>query len=636
MHLLEAYKYKEEYYYPRMLISGDQLFITSDKGLFILNTTTLIGEYLKINGFSKKQNSLTLTSNNEILFNSDRFYVFSSTRGLRTLPFKNETKDQNIRIKTLKILPLQSDTLFATYEYNKICKLYIKKDTLHLLHIQQERNKLNTIIKCDNEIWINTKKESHTTNGRKIIYEKNLSDIIKDKNNNKWFSSLENGLLAIYNNNFWAKDDSKKFLKNDYIVSSSNTNEYKIYGTQKGSIYVKNKKNNTYKNYQLPSIAGSVEKIYTLNNNEIIIAPSTGCYLLKPEENKIVTINSDFLTIKGIIIKNKKIFIAQTNCIIRYGTKDSFINESSLLKVLNIKRCYSLSLNSSTNQIFVAFSNGLHELTKDSIFTPVLYNNEVITASSLLYINNKTYATTFNNGLFIIDKNGIRRKSIEDGLLSNKILKIRQINNQLFILEQKNIQIFDIHSEKIIKTIALPTEKSSVIYDVWQEDSLIYLSSNKGLYKLNINNVNDAIIPDNYILAITSDTSVFSPTQSIQLPYSQNNIQFKVISPSFIYPEYTYFKYRILGNNDTTWQQTTTNESNISSAALKPGDYTFEAYAVNFQNTSGKTLRYHFTILKPWWQQWWFITIIFLSLILAVYYMITLRLKAIDKKIALF
>ena len=147
-----------------------------------------------------------------------------------------------------------------------------------------------------------------------------------------------------------------------------------------------------------------MEKIYTLNNNEIIIAPTTGCYLLKPEENKIVTINSDFLTIKGIIIKNKKIFIAQTNCIIRYGTKDSFINESSLLKVLNIKRCYSLSLNSSTNQIFVAFSNGLHELTKDSIFTPVLYNNEVITASSLLYINNKTYATTFNNGLFIIDK----------------------------------------------------------------------------------------------------------------------------------------------------------------------------------------------------------------------------------------
>ncbi|MFC4232113.1 sensor histidine kinase [Parasediminibacterium paludis] len=280
----------------------------------------------------------------------------------------------------------------------------------------------------------------------------------------------------------------------------------------------------------------------------------------------------------------------------------------------------------------MAFSNGLHELTKDSIFTPVLYNKEVITASSLLYIYNKTYATTFNNGLFIIDKNGIRRKSMEDGLLSNKILKIKQINNQLFILEQKNIQIFDIHSEKIIKTIALPTEKSSVIYDLWQEDSLIYLSSNKGLYKLNIKNVNDVIIPDNYILTITSDTSVFSPTQPIQLPYSQNNIQFKVVSPSFIYPEYTYFKYRILGNNDTTWQQTTSNESNISFAALKPGDYTFEAYAVNFQNTSGKTLRYQFTILKPWWQQWWFITVIFLSIISGLYYIITLRLKAIDRK----
>lgn len=296
------------------------------------------------------------------------------------------------------------------------------------------------------------------------------------------------------------------------------------------------------------------------------------------------------------------------------------------------KRSYDVTIQPYNKKILVAFSDGLHELKADSIFTPVLYKNEIISASSLLSINDKTYATTFNNGLFIIDKNGIRRKSIVDGLLSNKIFKLKYINNQLFILEQNNIQILDINSEKIIKTIALPTEKSSAIYDLWQEDSLLYISSNKGLYKLNINKINTIIIPNNYILSITSDTSVFSPNKPVQLPYSQNNIQFKVVSPSFIYPEYTYFKYRILGSNVTTWQQTTTNESNISFAALKPGDYTFEAYAVNFQNSRGKKLSYQFSILKPWWQQWWFVAIIFLGVGLVVYYIIKLRIKALDKK----
>lgn len=208
MYLLEAYKYKEECYYPRMVILDNQLYITSDKGLFILNTATLKGDYLKIDGFSRKQNSLTLTNKNEILVNSDKFYLFSPSKGLRELPFKNDTKDNNIHIKSLKILPLQSDTLYSVYEYNKICKAYIHNDTLHLSQLFQEENKLNTIIKCGDETWINTKKESHTTNGKERIYGKNLSDIIEDKSGNKWFSSLENGLTAMYVNEFWTEENS--------------------------------------------------------------------------------------------------------------------------------------------------------------------------------------------------------------------------------------------------------------------------------------------------------------------------------------------------------------------------------------------------------------------------------------------
>lgn len=632
MYLLEAYKYKEEYYYPRMVILDNQLYITSDKGLFILNTATLKGDYLKIDGFSRKQNSLTLTNKNEILVNSDKFYLFTPLKGLKELTLKNDTKDNNIHIKSLKILPLKGDTLYSVYEYNKICKMYFNNNTLHLAELYQEKNKLNTIIKYGDETWINTKKESHTTNGKKIIHEKNLSDIIKDKNGNKWFSSLENGLTVIYTNEFWANDNSLKIPKDDHIYSNASINHYEVYGTQKGNIYTKNKLNKKQDKYQLPTIAGSIEKLYALNNNEVIIAPSTGCYLLKLNEKKIEPINPDILTIKSIILENNRILIAHTNCIASYLAKELLIDKIPIVKVLTIKRSYSLSMNKAENKIFVALSNGLHELKKDSIFVPVLYNNEVISASSLLSIGDKTYATTFNNGLFIIDKNGIRRKSIADGLLSNKIFKLKYINNQLFILEQNNIQILDINSEKIIKTIALPTEKSSVVYDLWQEDSLVYLSSNKGLYKLDINKINTIIIPNNYILSITSDTSVISPNKPVLLPYSQNTIQFKVISPSFIYPEYTFFKYRILGGNDTTWQQTTTNESNISFAALKPGDYTFEAYAVNFQNSRGKTLSYQFSILKPWWQQWWFIGIILFCAGLILYCSIKLRIKAIDKK----
>jgi hypothetical protein len=147
-----------------------------------------------------------------------------------------------------------------------------------------------------------------------------------------------------------------------------------------------------------------------------------------------------------------------------------------------------------------------------------------------------------------------------------------------------------------------------------------------------MSSLNNIITPLNYILSVTSDTSIFPVNAPLQLPYSKNNIEFKVISPSFTYPELTYFNYRIKGGNDTIWQLTTTNESNIAFAALKPGDYTFEAYAVNFQNSKGKPLSFQFTILKPWWLQWWFISIITLLVFLIVISIFKVRFRMIDKK----
>ena len=113
--------------------------------------------------------------------------------------------------------------------------------------------------------------------------------------------------------------------------------------------------------------------------------------------------------------------------------------------------------------------------------------------------------------------------------------------------------------------------------------------------------------------------------------FSPSIKQFKIAAPSFILPEYTYFKYRITGSNDTLWKQTNTNERNISFSALKPGMYTFEAYAVNFQNKTANPIIIPFQINKPWWQQWWFYILILICFLISVYYLIVVRIRIIRK-----
>ncbi|MBC7720382.1 MAG: histidine kinase [Pedobacter sp.] len=221
--------------------------------------------------------------------------------------------------------------------------------------------------------------------------------------------------------------------------------------------------------------------------------------------------------------------------------------------------------------------------------------------------------------------------TVTDGLISNTVLYAKLVDDQLFMIEPTCIQILDINTEKIIKTIALPTKKSANIYDIWKEDSSIYISTNKSLYSIETKNIFNNIVPVNHLLSVTVDSASIPINKQAILPYQKNHIEFNIVSPSIIYPENTYFKYRLLGGTDVNWKETKTNESSITFASLKPGSYTFEAYAVNFQNNNAKPILFSFKILKPWWQKWLFISFIMLCVLLIIYYIISHYLKSLKK-----
>ena len=61
LHWLEQYKFAHEEQYPRMVLNGDELVVTSSGGLFICNVTTLQSRYLRqINGKGFLTNTLSL------------------------------------------------------------------------------------------------------------------------------------------------------------------------------------------------------------------------------------------------------------------------------------------------------------------------------------------------------------------------------------------------------------------------------------------------------------------------------------------------------------------------------------------------------------------------------------------------
>ena len=91
------------------------------------------------------------------------------------------------------------------------------------------------------------------------------------------------------------------------------------------------------------------------------------------------------------------------------------------------------------------------------------------------------------------------------------------------------------------------------------------------------------------------------------------NIGIDFIGISFSAPEQVLYEYRLRGSGEG-WQQT--NRRSVRYSALLPGDYTFQVRAQNNDGIwSDETAALTFTVMAPFWMQWWFILLVLVVLI---------------------
>ncbi len=128
--------------------------------------------------------------------------------------------------------------------------------------------------------------------------------------------------------------------------------------------------------------------------------------------------------------------------------------------------------------------------------------------------------------------------------------------------------------------------------------------------------------------------------------YKQNNISFYFAAPSFLDEKQILYSYLLQGSNNQKWSDPSDNSS-VSFAELKPGNYTLNIKAIfPAGRYPEQTLSYTFSVSPPWWQTWWFRTGIgilgigFIVAIIRLYYLgklerqktILEKLQAIEKE----
>ena len=166
-----------------------------------------------------------------------------------------------------------------------------------------------------------------------------------------------------------------------------------------------------------------------------------------------------------------------------------------------------------------------------------------------------------------------------------------------------------------------------------QKNNSLWLATSKGLVNIIDGETEKTSLPPVYITGVNlSDTGFNYNTQQtdekVQLKYNRNYVAFEFSAPGFINEKQILYSYRLLGSADTAWSQPS-NLHNVSYASLPPGNYRFEVRTKDWNEQWGIASKFLFYVQPPYWQTWWFYSLIGILSALLLYSIYLYRIRQI-------
>lgn len=466
----------------------------------------------------------------------------------------------------------------------------------------------------DNEIWLATSSGvwvyefmgTHFKLKKRFLKDKDVSEIIKDKDDNYWFTTLNNGVYIVPNifiETCTISEENKNINSLDKINDST-----LVFGTANGNISFYNTITSTEKTINLPTKHSVSTLKYHPNKNMVFISKDDNGYTLNYNTLQLTKINY-FQTAKSISILENNDLLYTNHSNVFFLQNADFSKEKKFIS--NRKRTYASHYNKTNKMVYIAFVDNLVKYDSSWNPTVIRYKNKPIYGNSITKTTNGViWVATFKNGIFGI-KNDIviAHFTTENGLTANNIQKIKADQNKLWIALGNSIQVLDV-TTKQLKT--LTRREGIVSYNISGIEIIknkIYFSSNEGLFSVDKQKSFKIQNPEVYFNTIEINEKDTLITSNYELKYDQNAIKIGFNVNGFLFNQKGKYKYRLKGFNNH-WLITDIGVNSVKYSSLPTGAYTFQVQPVidSLVTTDlSKIKELKFLIKRPFWETWWFI-----------------------------
>lgn len=463
----------------------------------------------------------------------------------------------------------------------------------------------------------------------------NYVNTIAKGNHGTLFIGTNGSGVSLYGGGKFVTYNERTGLANNIIMNIAQDSDGNMYfGSNSGDMSIL--KNSKIINYNLgTSVLGNINtNVFPSKNGQVYVCSANGVQLYNGRSRRFKTLEplrriqitsvyedddgtTYFGAVRGV-----------------YVYKDGK-NKWDLGKNSNLYSVITKILKGSDGKFYFSTnSNGL--VVRDDDKYQVLKDDNGLSNNILDFIECKNGSFVFATykGLFIKNGDVIDTLTTRDGLSDNTIYSVLEGDDgEIYATTNRGLNIIDLSLNPV--TVRVLTHSDGLASDECNQTSLykdtegkIWIGTVKGVSCYNPSKDLPADEAPNVHLTrvrlFEDDIPLNDFFQPVNFRYNENYFKFDFIGIDIVSPQNVIYKYRLVGL-DKDWYET--NQRYVQYTNLNDGDYQFEVMARNEWGYWSKPAVVSFSIMAPFWEEWWFISITLLFIIAAVTLFVTYRIR---------
>ena len=456
-----------------------------------------------------------------------------------------------------------------------------------------------------------------TTSGV-YIYDKNfkllsewfktesVSGGFKDRQNNYWFSTLQDGLILV--------TQPKLFLglENQNITCIASNGNDLILGTANNELLLTDKSKLKKVLYSDPTHHPMRQIFYNDYNNELLFSNQFFNIL---SGNKVISQKISVNDISPIppdsylLAESTTVSILPRDNLYQNNPELQFYNNKKDSRILLsndiIRAEYAVKIDS--NFFLASTTDGLIQISPQGTKEILYKGNKIFSIGLSQKSNDSILIATLIDGILLYSHQKIESYLQRQALQEGAIKKIKSTKQHLYILYSNALDVFD-HKKNKVQSISTSDGINGYSFnDIFFVNDSILIASDKGLISFALNDIEPNNQPPSIeILSTKINQSPIDSRKFFTLNAPENifEIEFAIIDYKGLQSTKAFYSL-----NGGDWIKV--NGSKIILTSLAPGEYTLELKAINERGISTTApVLLSFEIPTPWYWSWWFLSII--------------------------